>query len=198
MNAIILITDIVEKAVLLLLVGLSIWSISIMIDRKRFLKSQISEDSFLLIKKMLSDKKTSFMQLAENDFFSSAFKSAETHSRQFKNTESIDRAISSFIKEERGALEKGLPVLATLGANAPFIGLFGTVLGIIRSFAYLGSQSGSTAVMTGVSQALYATAVGLLVAIPAVVAYNNFSNQIKRAIQRTESLRDLLIAQTEK
>jgi biopolymer transport protein ExbB/TolQ len=198
MNAIILITDIVEKAVLLLLVGLSIWSISIMIDRKRFLKSQISEDSFLQIKKMLNDKKTSFMQLAENDFFSSAFKSAETHSRQFKNTESIDRAISSFIKEERGVLEKGLPVLATLGANAPFIGLFGTVLGIIRSFAYLGSQSGSAAVMTGVSQALYATAVGLLVAIPAVVAYNNFSNQIKRAIQRTESLRDLLIAQTEK
>lgn len=198
MNAIILVTDIVEKAVLLLLVGLSIWSISIMIDRKRFLKSQISEDSFLQIKKMLSDKKTSFAQLAQNDFFASAFKSAEAHSRQFQNTESIDRAISSFIKEERGALEKGLPVLATLGANAPFIGLFGTVLGIIRSFAYLGSQSGSTAVMTGVSQALYATAVGLLVAIPAVVAYNNFSNQIKRAIQRTESLRDLLIAQTEK
>lgn len=198
MNAIILITDIVEKAVLLLLVGLSIWSISIMIDRKRFLKLQISEDSFLQIKKMLSDKKTNFTQLTQNDFFTSAFKSAETHSRQFKNTESIDRAISSFIKEERGSLEKGLPVLATLGANAPFIGLFGTVLGIIRSFAYLGSQSGSTAVMTGVSQALYATAVGLLVAIPAVVAYNNFSNQIKRAIQRTESLRDLLIAQTEK
>lgn len=198
MNAIILVTDIVEKAVLLLLVGLSIWSISIMIDRKRFLKSQISEDSFLQIKKMLNDKKMSFQQLTQNDFFTSAFKSAESHSHQFKNTESIDRAISSFIKEERGSLEKGLPVLATLGANAPFIGLFGTVLGIIRSFAYLGSQSGSTAVMTGVSQALYATAVGLLVAIPAVVAYNNFSNQIKRAIQRTESLRDLLIAQTEK
>ena len=86
-------------------------------------------------------------------------------------------------------------MLATLGANAPFIGLFGTVLGIIRSFAYLGTQSGSTAVMTGVSQALYATAVGLVVAVPAVVAYNNFSNQIKRAIGRTESLRDLLIAQ---
>ncbi len=198
MNAIILITDIVEKAVLLLLVGLSIWSISIMIDRKRFLKSQISEDSFLQVKKMLSEKKTNFVQLAQNDFFTSAFKSAESYSRQFKNSESIDRAISSFIKEERGTLEKGLPVLATLGANAPFIGLFGTVLGIIRSFAYLGSQSGSTAVMTGVSQALYATAVGLLVAIPAVVAYNHFSNQIKRAIQRTESLRDLLIAQTEK
>jgi biopolymer transport protein TolQ len=198
MNAIILITDIIEKLVLLLLVGLSIWSISIMIDRKRILKSLISEDFFIDVQKMISEKNISFQNVTHANFFIDAFKSAEMNSDQFKKINSIDRSISSFIKDKRSTLEKGLPVLATLGANAPFIGLFGTVLGIIRSFAYLGTQSGSTAVMTGVSQALYATAVGLLVAIPAVVAYNNFSNQIKRAIQRTESLRDQLIAQIEK
>ncbi len=194
MNSIILITDIVEKCVLLLLVCLSVWSITIIIDRKRFFKKQISESAYLQIQKIISEKKMSFQQLSDSDFFSEAFKFAEQHSNQFKKSNSIDRSISSFIKDQRIHLEKGLPVLATLGANAPFIGLFGTVLGIIRSFAYLGTQSGSTAVMTGVSQALYATAVGLLVAIPAVVAYNHFSNQIKRAIGRTESLRDLLIA----
>ncbi len=198
MNSIILITDIIEKVVLLLLVGLSVWSIAIMIDRKRILKALISEDFFLDIQKMISEKNLLFQKKSESNFFIDAFKSAELNSDQFKKTNSIDRSISSYIKDKRSNLEKGLPVLATLGANAPFIGLFGTVLGIIRSFAYLGTQSGSTAVMTGVSQALYATAVGLLVAIPAVVAYNNFSNQIKRAIQRTESLRDQLIAQIEK
>ncbi len=198
MNSIILITDIIEKCVLLLLVCLSVWSITIMIDRKRFLKKQISESDFLKIQKMISEKNFNFQKNLNQNFFSQAFQFAEQYSDQFKKTNSIDRAISSFIKDQRISLEKGLPVLATLGANAPFIGLFGTVLGIIRSFAYLGTQSGSTAVMSGVSQALYATAVGLLVAIPAVVAYNNFSNQIKRAIGRTESLRDLLIAQIEK
>lgn len=198
MNSIILITDIIEKCVLLLLVCLSVWSITIMIDRKRYLKKQISESDFLQIQKMISEKNFNFQKNLNQNFFSQAFQFAEQYSDQFKKTNSIDRAISSFIKDQRISLEKGLPVLATLGANAPFIGLFGTVLGIIRSFAYLGTQSGSTAVMSGVSQALYATAVGLLVAIPAVVAYNNFSNQIKRAIGRTESLRDLLIAQIEK
>jgi biopolymer transport protein ExbB/TolQ len=198
MTAVILVTDIVEKLVLLLLLGLSIWSITIMIDRKRFLKTQISKTYFDQIKKMLNDKNFSFQNRTEQDFFTQAFRAAEAHSDQFKKTNNIDRSISSFIKEQKSVLEKGLPVLATLGANAPFIGLFGTVLGIIRSFAYLGSQSGSAAVMSGVSQALYATAVGLVVAIPAVVAYNHFSNQIKRAIQQTESLRDLLITQIEK
>jgi biopolymer transport protein ExbB/TolQ len=198
MNAIIVVTDIIEKLVLLLLLGLSIWSITIMIDRKRFFKMQISESQFLKIKKMISEKQFSFLSLTENNFYLNSFQSAEKYSDSFKKQNSIDRAISSFIKDERGNLEKGLPVLATLGANAPFIGLFGTVLGIIRSFAYLGSQSGSAAVMSGVSQALYATAVGLVVAIPAVVAYNYFSNQIKRAIQRTESLRDLMMAQISK
>jgi biopolymer transport protein ExbB len=81
-------------------------------------------------------------------------------------------------------------LLASLGANAPFIGLFGTVLGIIRAFAYLGEQSGSTAVMSGVSQALYATALGLLVAIPAVIAFNYFSRRAKDLYLEIENIKD--------
>lgn len=200
MNAIILITDIVEKAVLLILLGLSIWSVTIMIDRRRTLKEQIHEDDFNEMKKLISEKNVILEESLSGkiNFFARAFHTASlalgSKGHQVSAVK-IDRAVSAFVKEERQQLEKGLQVLATLGANAPFIGLFGTVLGIIRAFAYLGSQTGSAAVMSGVSQALYATAMGLFVAIPAVVAYNVFSNKIKKAIQKTEALRDQLIAQ---
>ena len=193
MEALILITDIVEKAVLLLLLGLSIWSVTIMFDRRRFLKKQLSQDSFLKTKEKIQSQKLANFQNSNENFYDAIFTSVKNNVGPAANSEQIDRAVSSYIKEERPKLEKGLTVLATLGANAPFIGLFGTVLGIIRSFAYLGSQSGSAAVMSGVSQALYATAMGLFVAIPAVVAYNIFSNQVKKSVSKAEALRDLLI-----
>jgi biopolymer transport protein ExbB len=83
--------------------------------------------------------------------------------------------------------------LGTLGNNAPFIGLFGTVLGIIRAFADLavankaGTNTAGT-VMAGISEALVATAVGLFVAIPAVLAYNIFQRLLKRVIGRSSAL----------
>lgn len=91
-------------------------------------------------------------------------------------------------------LEKNLAYLGTVGANAPFIGLFGTVLGIIKAFKDLadaGLQAGgesSTVVMAGISEALVATAVGLLVAIPAVVAYNVFQRRVKNMLGDADSL----------
>lgn len=194
MNGLILITDLIEKGVLLLLIALSIWSITIMVDRKRFFKSYLSESEFLKIKKIIQEGSLEKETMNDQSFFHQAIISLKENKISFQNSQSFERGLSSFIKEERSKLEKGFNVLATLGANAPFIGLFGTVLGIIRAFAYLGSQSGSSAVMSGVSQALYATAVGLMVAIPAVVAYNSFSNQLKKAIQKLESLRDLYIS----
>ena len=112
-----------------------------------------------------------------------------------QNSEALNAATSSYVKEEKMKLEKGMAVLATLGANAPFIGLFGTVLGIIRSFAYLGAQSGTSTVMSGISQALFATAFGLFVAIPAVVAFNTFTKLIKDLVTHSESLRDLYISE---
>lgn len=90
--------------------------------------------------------------------------------------------------QERAAAERGLVFLGTLGNNSPFIGLFGTVLGIIKAFQDLGlsGNQGPSAVMTGISAALVATAVGILVAIPAVVAYNLCQRQIRLMDYRLE------------
>ena len=146
------------------------------------LKKELSEKNFSGVEKICTQG-NSFIKKAMTLVFKAG-----------NNPEAIDRALISFIKEEKMKLEKGLAVLATLGANAPFIGLFGTVLGIIRSFAYLGSQSGSSAVMSGVSQALYATALGLFVAIPAVISFNIFSKKIKDLQAKAESLKDLYVS----
>lgn len=188
MNSLILITDIVEKLILTLLIGLSIWSVAIMINRRKLFKNKFINNDAEWEQKIRTQKK---LEVSENqtDFISLAIKEFA----QSNDPEKMDRLLSSYIRRERQIYEKGLTTLATLGANSPFIGLFGTVLGIIRSFAYLGSQSGSSQVMSGVSQALYATAVGLIVAIPAVVAFNNFNATIKIYIQKVESLKDLWI-----
>jgi biopolymer transport protein ExbB len=81
----------------------------------------------------------------------------------------------------RAELERNLAFLGTLGNNAPFIGLFGTVLGIIKAFNDLAanSQAGAEAVMSGISEALVATAIGLLVAIPAVIAFNTLNRRVR-------------------
>jgi biopolymer transport protein ExbB len=98
---------------------------------------------------------------------------------------------------ERMRLERGLAYLATLGSNAPFVGLFGTVLGIIKAFHDLaGSQAGGpSVVMAGISEALVATAVGLLVAIPAVVAYNAFSRRVRTRMVEVDWMAHLAVGQ---
>lgn len=194
MEAIILITDVVEKLILSLMFVLSVWSISIMIDRKRTLKNENLDDDFEVLKKEISEKNFSGVEKICSQGSSFVKRGMSVVFKSGKSTEAIDRALLSHMKEEKIKLEKGLAVLATLGANAPFIGLFGTVLGIIRSFAYLGSQSGSAAVMSGVSQALYATALGLFVAIPAVISFNIFTKKIKDLQSKVESLKDLYIS----
>lgn len=100
-----------------------------------------------------------------------------------------ERAMEQQILNERIAAEHYLVILGTLGNNAPFIGLFGTVLGIIKAFHDLGSggSAGTKLVMAGISEALIATAVGLLVAIPAVIAYNLFLRLIKVQAARLEN-----------
>lgn len=198
MDALIIVTGILEKIILLFMIGLSVWSVSIMVDRKRVLKKLIHADDFENFKNQIL--KNNLNVADQKGFYAEGIRLlASTQTTQTKDLgllqAHVDREISFYLKEQRQHLTKNLYILASLGSNAPFIGLFGTVLGIIRAFAYLGSQSGSTAVMTGVSQALYATAIGLLVAIPAVTAYNYFSNQIKKATANLESLRDLYLSQ---
>lgn len=104
-------------------------------------------------------------------------------------------AMSSARARERLAMEKHLGILGTLGNNAPFIGLFGTVLGIIKAFADLARNQGGGAavVMAGIADALVATAVGLLVALPAVVAFNVFQGRIRRTMGRADTLAHLIL-----
>ena len=92
-------------------------------------------------------------------------------------------------------LERNLGVLGTLGNNAPFIGLFGTVLGIIKAFSDLShnQSGGASTVMAGISEALVATALGLGVAIPAVVAFNFFQGKVRRILGRVDSLAQLVL-----
>ena len=108
--------------------------------------------------------------------------------------EAVEKAVQSTIDRRRLEYEQWLFVLGTLGNNAPFIGLFGTVLGIIRAFADLavanrgGGANTAGTVMGGISEALVATAVGLFVAIPAVLAYNIFQRLLKRVVGRSNAL----------
>jgi len=91
--------------------------------------------------------------------------------------------------------ERNLAILATIGNNAPFVGLFGTVLGIIQAFHHLATTGGGGAstVTAGISEALIATAVGIMVAIPAVVAYNLYQRRVRTALTEAEALRSFLI-----
>jgi biopolymer transport protein ExbB len=116
-----------------------------------------------------------------------------------RGREAAAEAMASVKSRERLSLEKRLGVLGTLGNNAPFIGLFGTVLGIIRSFADLAQNQGGGAavVMRGISEALVATAVGLLVAIPAVVAYNVFQGRVRRTMGRIDTMAHLILSSTQ-
>jgi len=113
-----------------------------------------------------------------------------------KGPQAMERAMEGTAIAEKLRMERGLSYLATVGANAPFIGLFGTVLGIIQAFHDLSvdTSNASEAVMAGISEALVATAVGLMVAIPAVVLYNAFTRWIKNRVGRSESLADLVVA----
>ena len=106
------------------------------------------------------------------------------------------KAMSGTATAEKLRMERGLAFLATVGSNAPFLGLFGTVLGIIQAFHDLAinTSEASEAVMAGISEALVATAVGLMVAIPAVVLYNLFTRWVKGRLARSASLADLLVA----
>jgi len=110
--------------------------------------------------------------------------------------EAAEKAMSGTIAGERLRMERGLAILATVGSNAPFVGLFGTVLGIIQAFHDLAisNAQASEAVMAGISEALVATAVGLMVAIPSVVLYNGFTRWNRNRLGRAESLGNLVLS----
>ena len=108
----------------------------------------------------------------------------------------FEDSLSVALSQERLNLEKPITILGTLGNNAPFVGLFGTVLGIIHAFHSLAEniKSGPAVVMAGISEALVATALGLFVAIPAVAAYNYFVKHIKKIMVDSENVARLAVS----
>lgn len=107
----------------------------------------------------------------------------------------ISELFSAFIQNRKQDLDKRLSLLASIGSNAPFIGLLGTVFGIMDAFKELAkSQGDASGVMLGISKALLATAVGLIVAIPAVVAFNFFKSKVNQICSNLHNLQDLFIA----
>ena len=116
--------------------------------------------------------------------------------------DSLQEIVQKGIRQRRKMFESGLLFLGTLGSNAPFVGLFGTVLGVVAAFKELGAASANVAasgggmgnVMSGISEALIATAVGILVAIPAVIAYNLFQKKCNDIEENTGSLANQVLA----
>lgn len=113
-----------------------------------------------------------------------------------RGTEAVAEAAASAMIRERLLLDRNLAYLGTVGNNAPFVGLFGTVIGIIQAFneLSLNSTGGAATVMGGISEALVATAVGLLVAIPAVAAFNVFQRRIKALMGDSDALVHAVLA----
>jgi biopolymer transport protein ExbB len=112
--------------------------------------------------------------------------------------QAVEQMMASRKVAERLRFESYLMILGTMGNNAPFFGLFGTVLGIIKAFHELGqagsNAAGATTVMSGISEALVATAMGLLVAIPAVIAYNYFNKKVREFAANAETVERIILA----
>jgi biopolymer transport protein ExbB len=108
----------------------------------------------------------------------------------------IEEHIAAVIETDRLQYERGLAFLGTLGSNAPFVGLFGTVLGIVRAFHDLATSAamGSQAVMAGIAEALVATAIGLLVALPAVATYNALMRHVETAMAAANAVGHQILA----
>jgi biopolymer transport protein ExbB/TolQ len=108
----------------------------------------------------------------------------------------VDEAAAGALIQERLRLERNLAFLGTVGNNAPFVGLFGTVIGIILAFheLSLNTQGGASTVMAGISEALVATAIGLFVAIPAVAAFNIFQRRIKAILGDADAVVHVILS----
>ena len=183
--------------VLWLLVVMSIGSIAVMIERAVYFSSRGLQNSEDLARQLAHGELTAVQQAVAGKQGMEATMLREAIAASKNGPDSVEETIASVVAKERPRYERFLSFLGTLGSNAPFIGLFGTVLGIIKAFNDLGSMgkgaSVQATVMAGISEALVATAVGLFVAIPAVIAYNLFSRNLKTITARTQSLGHALV-----
>jgi len=186
--------------VLYLLLALSLISVAVMVERWFFYRLHRVDAGRLRV---------DLTKLLEGGDFHGAAKLLQQHDtlqtnivlagvRVYeKGPESVEDLIAGTLGQEKQRYERRLNFLATLASNAPYVGLFGTVLGIVRSFRDLAANmaDASSAVMAGIAESLIATAVGLLVAIPAVVAFNVFKAKVKEAVVDGQMLSRVLLAQ---
>jgi biopolymer transport protein ExbB/TolQ len=193
----------ISRSILLLLFILSIWSVATMLRCSRLLKKadgpSKGNNELERITRLIETRQWApFKEWASQGDTMHAGTARVILQTGSNDASKIDRAVRSYLSIERIRFEEGLTVLATLGSNAPFIGLFGTVLGVIQSFGALGAHRTDAAdIMVGISEALIATAFGLFVAIPAVVAFNGFSRRLKSIIVKSEALKDLYLSKVQ-
>ncbi len=188
--------DIIVKSVILILIAASIFSWAIIIDKHKLFKkinksSEEFEDKFWKSK----SAETFFNGMPANleDPMAKVFRGTMQSVMKVRSrsnlSERLNSTLQSNIEKQMNIIEKNFTFLASVGSTSPFIGLFGTVWGIMNSFQSIAiSRNTSLAIVApGIAEALFATALGLLAAIPAVVAYNKFSNDSRKYFQKLEN-----------
>ena len=190
--------DFVVKFVIILLIACSVFSWALIFDKyKLFKKINISTEDFekKFWKAKSAESFSSNLPVNSQDPAAIIFKAAMTEliktKRQSAAIQSarVERILEITTDDQIKKIEKNFTFLATVGSTAPFIGLFGTVWGIMNSFQSIAiSRNTSLAIVApGIAEALFATALGLLAAIPAVVAYNKFNSDSKRYVSRIDN-----------
>ncbi len=188
--------DIIVKSVIIILIACSIYSWAIIIEKiKLFKKINISSEQFEEKFWKSRSAEAFYKDIPRNveDPMALVFKASMEAALKTRSKSQLNEKLSNMleinIEKQMEKIEKSYTFLATVGATAPFIGLFGTVWGIMNSFQSIAiSRNTSLAIVApGIAEALFATALGLLAAIPAVVAYNKFNNDSKKYSQKLEN-----------
>ena len=188
--------DIIVKSVMLLLIACSIYSWAIIIEKIRlFKKINISTEEFQDKFWKSKSAETFYNNIPKNidDPLAQIFRASMEAALKTRSKSQLNERLSNMlqinIEKQMEKIEKSYTFLATVGSTAPFIGLFGTVWGIMNSFQSIAiSRNTSLAIVApGIAEALFATALGLLAAIPAVVAYNKFNSDSKKYSARIEN-----------
>ncbi len=188
--------DIIVKSVIIILIACSIYSWAVIIEKFRLFK-KINESSEEFETKFWNSKSAEsfYNNLSTNvqDPMTLVFKDAMQNLLKRKSKTDLNSRMTAMletgIEKQMNKITKGFTFLATVGSTAPFIGLFGTVWGIMNSFQSIAiSRNTSLAIVApGIAEALFATALGLLAAIPAVIAYNRFNNDAIKYSQKLEN-----------
>ena len=195
--------DLIVKTVILILIASSIYSWAIIFEKiKLFKKINKSTEEFeeKFWKSKSAESFYNNLPANVNDPMANVFKSSMNvllKSKRSSNlNEKMSRMLEINIEQQMEKIEKRYIFLATVGSTAPFIGLFGTVWGIMNSFQSIAiSRNTSLAIVApGIAEALFATALGLLAAIPAVVAFNKFTSDSKKYTQKLENFSKRLLS----